>query len=119
MTDAVPRLGSIVINGTDIRRLVDFWTSLLDTEVAQDYGMFVWLKPTREGAPALAFQQVDNPTEGRNRVHLDFSAQDPSAVIERTIELGGSRLEDHEIQGFHWTVLADPDGNEFCVAPTH
>ncbi len=40
-------------------------------------------------------------------------------MIARVLDLGGSRVEDHEIQGFHWTVLADPEGNEFCVAGGH
>ncbi len=40
-------------------------------------------------------------------------------MIARVLELGGSRIEDHEIMGFHWTVLGDPEGNEFCVAGGH
>jgi predicted enzyme related to lactoylglutathione lyase len=79
----------------------------------------VWLEPASEGAPALAFQQVPDPTPGRNRVHLDFGAEDREVTVARVLELGGSRVEDHEIMGFHWTVLADPEGNEFCVAPGH
>ena len=112
----VPQLGSIVINCTDVDRLVEFWSRLLDTEEARRFPGFVWLTPTSEGAPSLAFQQVPDPTPGRNRVHLDFGAQDRETTIARVIELGGSRIEDHEIQGFHWTVMGDPEGNEFCVA---
>ena len=112
-------LGSIVINCTDVDLLVDFWTALLDTEESQRFPGFVWLKPPSEGAPHIAFQQVSDPTPGRNRVHLDFGAEDQEAVVARVLELGGSRVEDHEIQGFHWTVMADPEGNEFCVAPHH
>lgn len=115
----VPKLGSIVINCTDVDLLVAFWSALLDTEEAQRFPGFVWLKPPSKGAPALAFQQVPDPTPGRNRVHLDFGAEDRDAVIARVIELGGSRIEDHEISGFHWTVLGDPEGNEFCVAGGH
>ncbi len=116
---APPTLGSIVFNCTDVDLLVDFWSALLDTTEARRFPGFVWLEPPAEGAPAMAFQQVPDPTPGRNRVHLDFAAEDRDATIARVLDLGGSRVEDHEIQGFHWTVLADPEGNEFCVAGEH
>ena len=119
MSSAVPKLGSVVINCTDMELLVVFWSALLGTEEAQRVPGFVWLQPPTEGAPHIAFQKVPDPTPGRNRVHLDFGSEDPAAVIDRVLELGGSRVEDHEVQGFHWTVLADPEGNEFCVAPEH
>ena len=40
-----------------------------------------------------------------------------AAFADHIISLGGSRVEDHEAEGFHWTVLADPEGNVFCVSP--
>ncbi|HSF84671.1 MAG TPA: VOC family protein [Acidimicrobiia bacterium] len=109
----------MVFNCTDVDLLVSFWSQLLDTGEARRFPGFVWLEPASEGAPALAFQQVPDPTPGRNRVHLDFGAEDREVTVARVLELGGSRVEDHEIMGFHWTVLADPEGNEFCVAPGH
>ncbi len=118
-TAPIPTLISVVINCVDVEPLVRFWSHLLDTKEAQRFPGFVWLEPSGEGAPALAFQQVADPTPGRNRVHLDFATDDREGLIERVIELGGSRVEDHEIAGFHWTVLADPEGNEFCAAGGH
>lgn len=49
---------------------------------------------------------------GKNRVHLDLSADDPAAEIVRLTELGATVVAEHE----HWTVLADPDGNVFCLS---
>jgi catechol 2,3-dioxygenase-like lactoylglutathione lyase family enzyme len=115
----IPTLGAVVINCHDVEPLVAFWSQLLDAEEARRFPGFVWLEPAAEGAPALAFQQVPDPTPGRNRVHLDFETDDRESLIERVLELGGSRVEDHEIAGFHWTVLADPEGNEFCAADGH
>ena len=55
----------------------------------------------------------------KNRVHLDLAHPEPEPFIAKVIALGGSRIEDHESTGLHWTVLADPEGNEFCITPEH
>jgi hypothetical protein len=65
----------------------------------------------RAGGPRLIFQQVPEPRTVKNRVHLDLSATDPAAEIERLTGLGARVLAVRE----HWTTLADPDGNELCV----
>ena len=54
--------------------------------------------------------------EAKNRVHVDLVAPDRAAEIERLIGLGASRVRDVEEYGMQWTVLQDPEGNEFCVA---
>ena len=63
------------------------------------------------GGPRLFFQLVPEPKEGKNRMHLDISAGDPAAEISRLTGLGATILAVHE----HWTTLADPEGNEFCI----
>ena len=52
---------------------------------------------------------------GKNRVHIDFGTQDREGEIERLLALGATRGEDHTVPGLTWTVLHDPEGNEFCV----
>ena len=115
--DLIPRIRSVVINTTDEERLAKFWSELLGVEVVQRAHGFIWLKPQRPGAFSIAFQNVDHPTEGRRRLHLDTSVSDVEAATARIIEMGGSHVEDHEVPGFAWRVMADPDGNEFCIAP--
>lgn len=115
--DVIPRIRSVVINTTDEERLAAFWSELLGVEVAQRAEGFVWLRPQRPGAFSIAFQNVGQPTEGRRRLHLDTSVSDLEAATTRIIEMGGSRVEDHQVPGFAWRVMADPDGNEFCIAP--
>jgi hypothetical protein len=61
--------------------------------------------------PRLFFQLVPEDKVVKNRLHLDLSAADPAAEIARLTDLGATVLAEHE----HWTTLADPDGNEFCV----
>lgn len=111
------KVASIVIDTQDVEPLVEFWTTLLGLEVRHRIGSyFVWLDRVSEGGPSLAFQLVPEPKEGKNRLHLDLGVPDRETTVARVVELGGSRIADHEIEGFHWTVCGDPQGNEFCVA---
>ena len=70
----------------------------------------------RSEGPHLGFQQVPDPTPGKNRVHLDFSATDVDGEVARLLTAGASEVGRHHIGGnFRWVVLADPAGNVFCV----
>ena len=55
----------------------------------------------------------------KNRLHLDLVHEDPPALIGKVEELGGSKLADHASGDFGWSVMADPEGNEFCITPPH
>ena len=78
-------------------------------------GLFRRREPA--GGPRLAFQKVDDPTPGKNRVHIDFTAADLEAEVGRLVGLGATETGRHEFgEEFRWVVLADPDGNAFCVA---
>ncbi len=106
----------VTIDCVDPHRLAQFWTQTLGVDVAADYGDFVMLQPARHGAPALGLQRVPDPTPGKNRVHVDLRADDREAQVARLEGLGATRVDDQEVAGFAWTVLADPEGNRFCVA---
>ena len=116
----VPRVGSVVINAHDHDLLVEFWSNLLDVEAVSSFPPF-WttLAAQREGGVTIPIQKVPDPTEGRNRLHMDMAVDDIDAVVARVEELGGSFLEDHSVNDFAWKVMADPEGNEFCIAPSH
>lgn len=108
-------VGTIMIDCNDLDAMANFWCAALGLEEKVRYPNYVWLSRLSERGPALAFQKVPEPRQGKNRIHLDLTAEDPESFVERVIELGGSRVEDHEVHGFHWSVLADPEGNVFCV----
>ena len=112
-------VGTVMIDCNDLDGMVEFWKTALNLEEKARYPDYVWLSRLSDGGPALAFQRVPEPREGKNRLHLDLSSDDPAAFKQLVIDLGGSHVEDHEITGFHWTVLADPEGNVFCVTPVH
>lgn len=57
-------------------------------------------------------------TDHPNRLHLDTVVEDLNAAVARIEELGGSLLAEHEVMGFRWNVMSDPEGNEFCITPT-
>ncbi|RPI25490.1 MAG: VOC family protein [Actinobacteria bacterium] len=105
-----------MIDTTDVDRLVEFWTQLLGLEVRARYPSYVFLSRVSADGPNLAFQVVPEAKATKNRVHIDVHAEDREAAVARVIELGGSRLADHGMGDFHWTVCADPEGNEFCIA---
>ncbi len=110
-------VGSVVINVVDIERETAFWSALLGVGVARSFpGFFVWLEPQHPGGVSVALQKVAEPKSGRNRVHLDTGVTDLDEAQARIEELGGSLVETHDMAGFRWRVMADPEGNEFCIA---
>ena len=109
------RVGTVMLDCRDLDTMVAFWSPLLGLEVKARYPDYVWMSPLSEGGPALAFQRVPEPKTAKNRMHLDIAFADRDAAVALVEELGGTRLADHDMEGFRWSVLADPEGNEFCV----
>lgn len=106
---------NITFDCTDPEKLADWWACAVGGQVNPVApGFFVTV--TRPEGPGLAFQKVDDPTPGKNRVHIDFSAADMEAEVKRLVELGASETGRGSFGDFGWVVLADPDGNAFCVA---
>ncbi len=73
-----------------------------------------WLEALRWFIPGLIFEPVDERKKFKNRVHLDLHPDDLDAEVERLIALGASRVDIGQGE-VPWVVLADPEGNEFCV----
>jgi catechol 2,3-dioxygenase-like lactoylglutathione lyase family enzyme len=113
------KVGTIMVDCNDLDVMVEFWGEVLGLEAKARYPSFVWMSRLSEGGPALAFQLVPEPKTTKNRVHLDVSSDDREALVAYVEKLGGSRIADHEVAGFHWTVAADPEGNEFCITDAH
>ena len=72
--------------------------------------------PANRPAPfAILFQKVPEPKVVKNRAHIDFDAGDMATEVGRVLELGGSVIAERNLGDFRWTVVADPEGNEFCI----
>ena len=109
-------IGGVTIDCANPRKLAEFWTEALGTSIGGDYaGEFILLNPTTDGGPYLGLQRVPEERAGKNRVHIDFRADDRKAEVERLVKLGASTVAEHTVPGLAWTVLQDPEGNEFCV----
>jgi catechol 2,3-dioxygenase-like lactoylglutathione lyase family enzyme len=117
----VIRLGSVVLGVGDIDRAVSFWSAVLGYEPVRfpdDDGFTILRPPSGEGT-RVAIQHADSPPQQYPRVHLDLVVEDAAeqaAEIARLIGLGASRVEwDLYPADPDFVVLADPDGNRFCV----
>jgi predicted enzyme related to lactoylglutathione lyase len=96
---------------------MEFWSQIIGIEIDHEFPGYIFGTRIPGNHIRLAFQKVPEDKSVKNRLHLDMSHEDPEALIVKVESLGGSRIEDHELGGFTWTVLADPEGNEFCVTP--
>jgi catechol 2,3-dioxygenase-like lactoylglutathione lyase family enzyme len=108
-------VGTVMLDCSNPDVLVEFWGQVLGIEEKARYPNFVWMSRMSDGGPALAFQVVPEKKSVKNRMHLDLTVEDREAFAEFVLSLGGNRVADHEVEGFHWTVMADPEGNEFCI----
>jgi predicted enzyme related to lactoylglutathione lyase len=114
-------MGGITIDCAEPRVLAEFWTKALDLEIVFDAeGYFVQLAEAgKPEQPYLGLQKVSESRTGKNRVHIDFATEDRAGEVARLVSLGATKGEDHDVPGLSWTVLRDPEGNEFCVGSRH
>jgi hypothetical protein len=109
---------NITFSSIDPGRLADFWSAATGYTERRGTGDEILLAPADWGFPRFTFQRVASPRSGPGRVHVDLTATDMAAETERLLRLGATRsAETGTVQsdGVTWTVLLDPDGNEFCV----
>lgn len=117
MNDQPHRRFGLVLDCADPNRLADFWAAALDYTNIGSAGAYVALYPRDGDGPKLLLQQVTEPKIRKNRMHVDIDASDIHAEAERLTLLGARRVTDsttHE-HGTTWILIADPEGNEFCV----
>lgn len=114
-------LGQMVVDCVDAEKLAGFWSQLLGLPIADGANQFYSLipGPADKSLPSLMFLQVQKPTPGKNRWHLDLFTEDPAAQIERALSLGATRKGDYDEYDAVWTTLADPEGNLFDIAAPH
>jgi predicted enzyme related to lactoylglutathione lyase len=109
-----PRM--VTIDCADPQALASFWSEAAGYQVRSDFGEFLVLVPVDRADIAIGLQKVAESRTGKNRVHLDWHSDDRAEEVARLTKLGATVLGEHDVPGLRWTVLADPEGNEFCVA---
>ena len=111
----------VAVDARDPETLASFWAAALDAEIVRrwrDAHGTPFVEVALLGETVLLFQAVATPTEGKNRMHLDLATQggrNQRDELGRLVALGATVLDvapDHP-----WVVMADPEGNEFCVLP--
>ena len=104
----------VVIGARDPAGLGQWWCDALNWVVVDDSPPVFEIQPQRGRLPGILFLPVDEPKQGKNRLHIDLRPDDQATEVERLIGLGASRVDIGQ-GDVSWVVLADPEGNEFCV----
>jgi hypothetical protein len=113
MTSAI---GAIAIDAHDPSLVARFWAAALGWEVVESSPELVGIAPPG-GGPGIDVIAVPEPKTVKNRLHLDLRADGSTqaAEVERLLALGARRADVGQGPDVSWVVLADPEGNEFCL----
>ncbi len=105
----------VVIDAADPGALGRWWADALGWVVVdEDDDGEVEIRSAPDALPGLLFEPVPEGKDRKNRLHLDFRPEDRDAEVARLLALGATRADVGQGQQT-WVVLADPEGNEFCV----
>ena len=104
----------VVIAARDPATLGRWWCEALEWVVVDGTAPVFEIQPQPDRLPGILFLPVDDAKESKNRLHIDLRPDDQAAEVERLIGLGASRVDVGQ-GDVSWVVLADPEGNEFCV----
>ena len=97
-------------------RLAEFWAAALDYEIVEIREDFAQLRnPDPRSVRNLMFFRVPESKTIKNRVHIDLASRTAADDVQRLVDLGASVTGHGAGHGATWTVMADPEGNEFCI----
>ena len=114
-------IGMVVLGATDMGRAIGFWTRALGYELREGGAGTDWSSLTRAGGvgTGIGLQCTGTPAESHPRTHLDLHAADAAeqaAEVQRLVSIGAERVDwDLYPDDPDFIVLADPEGNRFCV----
>jgi catechol 2,3-dioxygenase-like lactoylglutathione lyase family enzyme len=115
------RFSALVVDSRDPEALAAFWAAVLDYRVLgreEDGAVEIGTEAGFGGAaPTLLFAPVADPTPGKVRLHIDVNAtdRDQDEELQRLLGLGATRADVGQSGDEGWHVLADPEGNQFCL----
>ncbi|MDN3480376.1 VOC family protein [Arthrobacter sp. APC 3897] len=115
-------VAQIALDAVDPRRLAEFWTQALNYRIdgeEEEEGV-ISLVPENGDGPPIDILAVPEHKSVKNRLHLDLRAPGSTASeeVRRLLDLGAVRADVGQGPDVTWTVLADPEGNEFCILGT-
>ena len=118
------RVQCLVVDSSDPHRVACFWQDALGWRRTHEDPDEIVLEPPEGSpedgvAPDILFVKVSDDRMVKNRLHLDLRPEDQLAEVSRLEELGAHRVDIGQRSDSTWVVMADPDGNEFCVLKAH
>ena len=120
MSSPTLRWQCVCFDSTDPQNAATFWQEALGWRRTYDSDDEVVLEPPQGSpqdgvSPDILFLKVPEAKTIKNRLHLDLRPEDQAAEVARLEALGATRVDVGQTAESTWVVLADPDGNEFCV----
>ena len=116
------RIQCLTIDAHDVKKIGDFWAAALDWKITFEDENEVCLElldgsPEAGKIPDLLIIKVPDEKVIKNRLHLDLRPKDQAAEVARLEALGARKIDIGQNEGStkSWVVMADPEGNEFCV----
>jgi len=111
------RWESVVVDAADPARLARWWAAALNYRLVDEQPDGVEIRAAADGLPSLVFVPVREPKRVKNRLHIDLRPDDQAAEVERLVDMGARHVDIGQAgdSAVTWVVLADPEGNEFCV----
>lgn len=106
---------SVVVDAEDPARLARWWAEALGYQITLDSPDEVEIRPSLDALPGLTFVPLPEGKTGKNRLHLDLRPDDQDAEVERLVDMGARHVDGGQARQSGLVVLADPEGNEFCV----
>ena len=111
------RLAAIAIDALEPRRIAEFWCQVLGWQVTEEGDEVVTIAAADGSWPSIDVVHVPEEKAVKNRLHLDLRADGSTRdeELERLLSLGARRTDVGQGPDVTWVVLADPEGNEFCL----
>ncbi|MFQ5875526.1 MAG: VOC family protein [Dehalococcoidia bacterium] len=112
--EPVGQLAQVGIDVNDLDRAEKFWTALLGLKVEERGDPYLNFEKQGE-CPRLYIQKVPEKKTAKTRLHLDIAVEEMDSAVAKAEELGARKVQLFEEGDVSWTVMEDPDGNEFCL----
>ena len=113
-SEPVGKLHAIVLDVNDLESCAGFWSAVLGKAISFKVDRYCRIGEG-DDQPSLLLQKVPEQHEHKNRAHIDLDVTDLEAAVQRVVDLGGTKLDQISEYDITWAVMADPDGNEFCL----
>src|SRR5699024_8155130 len=105
----------IIIDSPDPLRLGRWWARALDWVIVDENDTEIEIRASADRLPGILIGVDRGEKVVKNRLHLDFRPDDQAAEVARFLELGARHVDVGQTGDEPWVVLADPEGNEFCI----